>query len=57
MESIECRRNYLMSNHKERLIELIKLGWKDIAIANYLGSDILTIKRAKKQFINDNLMI
>ena len=40
-----------------RVIELIGLGWTDIAIANYLGSDRVTVKRVRKKFVSGTLMV
>ena len=47
-EPIETRISNLMDS-KERVVELTNMGWTNKAIANYMGTDHLTVKRLLKR--------
>ena len=47
-EPINDRINQLLTGHRATVIKLVNSGWTDGAIAGYLRSDRITVKRVRK---------
>jgi len=56
-EPIESRIDALVNERMPDIVKLFNYGWDDKSIANYFGSDRLTVKRIRRRLAEGTLMI